>query len=286
MACVARRVFVQASASRRLTSAARLYTTDPAPKPVAKPARVKAPPPPPEPTFKEVPNSQIRKIIAQRLQQSKQTVPHYYLTMEIYMDEVLKLRSELNKLAGSEGVKLSVNDFVIKATALALREKPTVNSAWFDTAIRIYDGVDVCVAVATEAGLITPIVRDADKKSLAAISEEVKSLAQRARDKKLFPHEFQGGTFTISNLGMYGISMFSAIINPPQSGILAVGAATKKLIPSLKPKQDGALPFDVVSAMNVTVSFDHRSVDGATGAEWLQLLKKFLEEPSLLLTKS
>ncbi|MDX2225240.1 MAG: pyruvate dehydrogenase complex dihydrolipoamide acetyltransferase, partial [Rhodospirillaceae bacterium] len=170
--------------------------------------------------FTEVPNSSMRKIIAKRLAESKFTIPHFYLTVDCLIDDLLKLRADLNGRAGAD-YKLSVNDFVIKAVALALRKVPAANATWTDEAIRRYDNVDVSVAVATPDGLITPIIRHADRKGLAAISNEMKDLATRARDKKLKPEEFQGGGFSISNLGMYGIKEFAAIINPPQSCILA-----------------------------------------------------------------
>ncbi|NXH43034.1 ODP2 dehydrogenase, partial [Dicaeum eximium] len=231
----------------------------------------------PEGTFTDIPISNIRRVIAQRLMQSKQTVPHYYLSIDVNMGKVLVLRKELNQEV-SDNIKLSVNDFIIKASALACLKVPEANSSWMDTVIRQNHVVDVSVAVSTPAGLITPIVFNAHIKGLAAISKDVASLAAKARDGKLQPHEFQGGTFTISNLGMYGIKNFSAIINPPQACILAVGSSEERLVPA-----DNEKGFDVASIMSVTLSCDHRVVDGAVGAQWLAEFKKFLEKPVTML---
>ncbi|NXW47135.1 ODP2 dehydrogenase, partial [Nyctiprogne leucopyga] len=228
-------------------------------------------------TFTDIPISNIRRVIAQRLMQSKQTIPHYYLSVDINMEEVLVLRKELNQEV-SDNVKLSVNDFIIKASALACLKVPEANSSWMDTVIRQNHVVDVSVAVSTPAGLITPIVFNAHIKGLASISKDVVSLATKAREGKLQPHEFQGGTFTISNLGMYGIKNFSAIINPPQACILAVGSSEKRLVPA-----DNEKGFDVASVMSVTLSCDHRVVDGAVGAQWLAEFKNFLEKPVTML---
>uniref|UniRef100_A0A8C3NBD1 Acetyltransferase component of pyruvate dehydrogenase complex n=1 Tax=Geospiza parvula TaxID=87175 RepID=A0A8C3NBD1_GEOPR len=230
----------------------------------------------PEGTFTDIPISNIRRVIAQRLMQSKQTIPHYYLSIDVNMGKVLVLRKELNQV--SENIKLSVNDFIIKASALACLKVPEANSSWMDTVIRQNHVVDVSVAVSTPAGLITPIVFNAHIKGLAAISKDVASLAARAREGKLQPHEFQGGTFTISNLGMYGIKNFSAIINPPQACILAVGSSKEILVPA-----DNEKGFDVASVMSVTLSCDHRVVDGAVGAQWLAEFKNFLEKPVTML---
>uniref|UniRef100_A0A3Q3XF66 Acetyltransferase component of pyruvate dehydrogenase complex n=1 Tax=Mola mola TaxID=94237 RepID=A0A3Q3XF66_MOLML len=224
-------------------------------------------------TFTDIPISNIRKVIAQRLMQSKQTIPHYYLSVDVSMDQVLELRKELNA-----NIKLSVNDFIIKASALACLKVPECNSSWMDTVIRQNHVVDVSVAVSTTSGLITPIVFNAHTKGLAAISSDVSALASKAREGKLQPHEFQGGTFTISNLGMFGVKNFSAIINPPQSCILAVGGSEKRLIPA-----DNEKGFDVASMMSVTLSCDHRVVDGAVGAQWLAEFRKFLEKPVTML---
>nr|XP_056716205.1 dihydrolipoyllysine-residue acetyltransferase component of pyruvate dehydrogenase complex, mitochondrial [Euleptes europaea] len=227
--------------------------------------------------FTDIPISNIRKVIAQRLMQSKQTIPHYYLSVDVDMGEILVLRKELNQET-PENVKLSVNDFIIKASALACLKVPEANSSWLDTVIRQNHVVDVNVAVSTPAGLITPIVFNAHIKGLASINRDVVTLAAKAREGKLQPHEFQGGTFTVSNLGMYGIKNFSAIINPPQACILAVGGSEKRLVPA-----DNEKGFDVASMMSVTLSCDHRVVDGAVGAQWLAEFKKFLEKPTTML---
>uniref|UniRef100_A0A8C4YMD1 Acetyltransferase component of pyruvate dehydrogenase complex n=1 Tax=Gopherus evgoodei TaxID=1825980 RepID=A0A8C4YMD1_9SAUR len=232
--------------------------------------------PPPSGVFTDIPISNIRRVIAQRLMQSKQTIPHYYLSIDINVGEILELRKELNKV--SENIKLSVNDFIIKASALACVKVPEANSSWLDTVIRQNHVVDVSIAVSTPAGLITPIVFNAHIKGLASISKDVASLAAKAREGKLQPHEFQGGTFTVSNLGMYGIKNFSAIINPPQACILAVGTSENRLVPANNEKG-----FDVASMMSVTLSCDHRVVDGAVGAQWLAEFKKFLEKPTTML---
>jgi pyruvate dehydrogenase E2 component (dihydrolipoamide acetyltransferase) len=228
--------------------------------------------------FIEVPNSTVRKVIAQRLSASKREIPHYYLTIDCNLDALLELREKLNGRApsGDKSYKLSVNDFVVRAVALALRAYPGANSSWTDEAIRLYQTVDVCVAVAAPNGLITPVVRGADNKGLVAISNEVRALAKRAREGKLMPEEYQGGGFTISNLGMFGIREFAAIINPPQSCLLSVGAAEKRPI-----VKDGALA--VATMMSCTLSADHRSVDGAKGAEFLDVFKKLIEDPLTML---
>ena len=224
--------------------------------------------------YTEVANSTMRKVIASRLQESKQTVPHFYLTIDCQIDELLAMRKKLNTAApeGDSGYKISVNDFVVRAVALALRQVPEANATWTETAIRLYNDVDVSVAVATPNGLITPVVRNANEKGLVTISNEVKDLAARGRDGKLMPEEYQGGGFTISNLGMYGVKDFAAIINPPQSCILAVGAGEQR--PVVK---DGALA--VATVMTCTLSVDHRSVDGAVGAQFLAAFKRMIEEP-------
>ncbi|XP_070990106.1 dihydrolipoyllysine-residue acetyltransferase component of pyruvate dehydrogenase complex-like [Oncorhynchus clarkii lewisi] len=229
-------------------------------------------------TFTDVPISNIRRVIAQRLMQSKQTIPHYYLSVDINMDQVLELRTELNAEVKAQNIKLSVNDFIIKASSLACLKVPEANSQWLDSVIRQNHVVDVSVAVSTPNGLITPIVFNAHTKGLAAISSDVSALAAKARDGKLQPHEFQGGTFTISNLGMFGVKNFSAIINPPQACILAVGGSEKRLLPA-----DNEKGFDVASMMSVTLSCDHRVVDGAVGAQWLAEFRKFLEKPVTML---
>ncbi|XP_008063774.1 dihydrolipoyllysine-residue acetyltransferase component of pyruvate dehydrogenase complex, mitochondrial isoform X1 [Carlito syrichta] len=248
----------------------------------AAPAPAAAVPPPavaPVPTgvFTDIPISNIRRVIAQRLMQSKQTIPHYYLSIDVNMGEVLLVRKELNKMLEGKS-KISVNDFIIKASALACLKVPEANSSWLDTVIRQNHVVDVSVAVSTPAGLITPIVFNAHIKGLETIANDVVSLASKAREGKLQPHEFQGGTFTISNLGMFGIKNFSAIINPPQACILAIGASEDKLVPA-----DNEKGFDVASMMSVTLSCDHRVVDGAVGAQWLAEFRKYLEKPITML---
>ncbi|KAI8391134.1 2-oxoacid dehydrogenases acyltransferase-domain-containing protein [Radiomyces spectabilis] len=224
--------------------------------------------------FADIPTSNMRKIIGSRLQECKQTVPHYYLTVEINMDKVNKLREVLNK-SGNGQYKLSVNDFIIKASALSLKKVPEVNASWHNDFIRQYHTSDICVAVATPTGLITPIVTKAESKGLATISSQVKEMAGRARNGKLAPHEYQGGSFTISNLGMYGIKHFTAIINPPGACILAIGGTQKKVIADAT-QERGVAVRDV---MEVTLSADHRVVDGAVGATWLQAFKEFMENP-------
>ncbi len=226
-------------------------------------------------TYTALPNNSIRKVVASRLLESKQTIPHFYLTIDCLIDDLLATREKLN--AEAKGAyKLSVNDFIIKAAAMALKAYPAANVAWTDDAILQYDHADISVAVATPNGLITPIVKAAEIKGMRQISEEVKDLAARAREGKLKPVEFQGGTFSISNLGMYGIKEFAAIINPPQACILAVGAGIQQ--PVVK---NGQLAVGTV--MSCTLSVDHRAVDGAVGAEYLQIFKKFVETPASML---
>jgi pyruvate dehydrogenase E2 component (dihydrolipoamide acetyltransferase) len=225
--------------------------------------------------YTEIPNNNIKKITAQRLLESKNTVPHFYLTIDCVIDNLLASRKELNEKADG-AYKLSVNDFVIKAVAMALKAYPAANVAWTDAAILQYEQADISIAVATPNGLITPIIKAAETKGLAQISNEMKDLATRAREGKLKPTEFQGGTFSISNLGMYGIKEFSAIINPPQSCILAVGAGVEKPV-----VEKGKL--EIRTVMSCTLSTDHRSVDGAVGAEFLQYFKKYIENPVSML---
>lgn len=229
--------------------------------------------------YEDISLTSMRQTIAKRLLQSKQTIPHYYLSVDIKMDAVLKLRAEFNKMVDKDGVKISVNDFVIKATALASKKVPAANSSWQDTFIREYKSVDVSMAVSTPEGLITPIVFGAEKKGLAQISQETKTLAAKAREKTLQPHEFQGGTITVSNLGMFGVKNFSAIINPPQACILAVGCTEDALIPD----EESSTGYRTAKMMSVTLSCDHRVVDGAVGAQWLQHFKHLLERPHLML---
>jgi pyruvate dehydrogenase E2 component (dihydrolipoamide acetyltransferase) len=224
--------------------------------------------------FAEIPHTGMRRTIARRMVESKQNVPHFNLTVDCEIDALLKLRSELN--AKSDKYKISVNDFVIRAAALTLRKVPAANASYSDEAILRWNTVDVAVAVALPDGLITPIVKNADQKGLATIANEMKDLAARAREGKLKLEEFQGGTFSISNLGMYGIKDFNAIINPPQGGILAVGAGEQRPI-----VKNGALA--IATVMSCTVSCDHRVVDGATGAQWIAEFKKLIEDPLLML---
>lgn len=263
--------FVPPKAAPAVAAAPAPAVTPAAPGPAAAPAA-------PAGTFTDIPISNVRKVIAQRLMQSKQTIPHYYLSVDVNMDQVLELRKELNDEVKAQNIKLSVNDFIIKASALACLKVPECNSSWMDTVIRQNHVVDVSVAVSTPSGLITPIVFNAHTKGLAAICSDVSALAAKAREGKLQPHEFQGGTFTISNLGMFGIKNFSAIINPPQACILAVGGSEKRLMPA-----DNEKGFDVASMMSVTLSCDHRVVDGAVGAQWLAEFRKFLERPVTML---
>jgi len=221
------------------------------------------------------PNSGFRKTIARRLTEAKQTVPHFYLTLDCRIDALLDLRKKLNASAG-EGGKVSVNDFVIRASALALRKIPDANVSWSDEAILAYQDVDISVAVATPNGLITPIIKQADTKSLRQIAGEMRDLAARARDGKLKPQEYQGGTFSISNLGMFGMREFAAVINPPQSCILAVGNGEQR------PVVEGG-ELKIATLMTVTLSVDHRAVDGALGAEYLGAFKALMEDPYSLL---
>lgn len=225
--------------------------------------------------YVDIPLTGMRQTIAKRLTSSKQEIPHYYLTVNINVDELLKLRKQFIQ---KQDLKLSLNDFIIKAAALACKKVPQVNSAWHGDFIRQYKNVDVSVAVSTDSGLITPIVFDAETKGIQEIGTEVKGLAEKARSGKLQPHEFQGGTFTISNLGMFDISHFTAVINPPQSAILAVGTTQQVLHPSTDEEK-----FRIVNNLNVTLSCDHRVVDGAVGAQWLQWFRKYMEDPFLML---
>lgn len=240
-----------------------------------------SPPPPPMNAgeFVDIPLTSMRQTIAKRLTQSKQSIPHYYLTVNLKVDELLQLRARFNEMLAKDNVKLSVNDFIVKAAALACKRVPPVNSMWQETFIRQYNRVDVSVAVSTDSGLITPIVFGAESKGIQDIGSEIKGLAEKARQGKLQPHEFQGGTFTISNLGMFDISHFTAVINPPQSAILAVGSVQKVLVPSESSEEE----FKVVNSLNVTLSCDHRVVDGAVGAQWLQWFRKFMEKPHSML---
>ena len=220
------------------------------------------------------PNNNIRKVVAKRLVEAKNTIPHFYLTIDCVIDELAKARKRINETA--DGYKLSVNDFIIRACAAALRKVPQANASWTEEAVRLYDNVDISVAVATDDGLITPIIRNADKKSLSAISNEMRELAGRAKAKKLKLEEFQGGGFSISNLGMYGMKSINPIINPPQVAILGVGASEQRPI-----VRGGQLV--AAEVMTVTLSCDHRVVDGAVGAEFLQVFKELIEDPIRIL---
>ncbi|WP_313691286.1 pyruvate dehydrogenase complex dihydrolipoamide acetyltransferase [Achromobacter mucicolens] len=226
------------------------------------------------PAARRVPHTGMRRAIARRLTESKQHVPHFYLTVDCRMDALLALRAQANH---GGAVKLSVNDFIVRAAALALREVPEVNASWHDDDIEYHAGADVSVAVATDGGLVTPIVRDADVKPLSAISGEIAELAARAKVNRLKPDEFTGGSLTVSNLGMYGISQFAAIINPPQAAILAVGAAERR------PVIDAEGQLAAATVMTVTLSADHRVVDGAVGARWLAAFRTLIENPVRIL---
>ncbi|MCZ6495629.1 MAG: pyruvate dehydrogenase complex dihydrolipoamide acetyltransferase [Alphaproteobacteria bacterium] len=228
------------------------------------------------------PHSMMRKVIAQRLTESKQTVPHFYLTVDCEIDALLDLRREIND--GDEALRVSINDFIIRAVALALGEVPAANASWSDEAMTLYGAADVSVAVATDGGLITPIVRSAEKKGIATISAEVKDLAARARDGKLAPEEYQGGTFTISNMGMMGVREFAAVINPPQACILAIGAGEERVVVRKRADGDGR-DGEIATAtlMTCTLSCDHRAVDGTVGAQFLAAFKGLVEHPVRLI---
>jgi pyruvate dehydrogenase E2 component (dihydrolipoamide acetyltransferase) len=233
-------------------------------------------------SYQEIPLDGMRKTIAARLQQAKQTIPHFYLTADIGIDRLMAVREEANAAApkdrdGNPAFKLSLNDFIIRALALALQRVPAANAVWAGDRILRFKHSDIGVAVALDGGLIAPVVRNAETKSLSVISAEMKDLATRARDKKLKPADYQGGVSAISNLGMYGVREFSAIINPPQATILAVGAARRQAVE----KADGGVAF--ASMLTVTLSCDHRVVDGALGAELLAAVKALLETPVAML---
>jgi pyruvate dehydrogenase E2 component (dihydrolipoamide acetyltransferase) len=223
--------------------------------------------------FTEIPLDGMRKTIAARLTEAKQTIPHFYLRRNIKIDNLLSFRGQLNKQLEARGVKLSVNDFIIKACALALQTVPAANAVWAGDRVLQLSPSDVAVAVAIEGGLFTPVLKDADQKSLSSLSAEMKDLATRARSKKLAPHEYQGGSFAISNLGMFGIDNFDAVINPPHGAILAVGSGVKK------PVIDEEGQVSVATVMSVTLSVDHRVIDGALGAELLKAIVDNLENP-------
>ncbi len=227
--------------------------------------------------YEEVALDGMRKTVAARLTEAKQTIPHFYLRRDIRIDNLLAFRGQLNAQLATRDVKLSVNDFIIKACALALQEVPDANAVWAGDRILKLKPSDVAVAVAIEGGLFTPVLKDADQKSLSRLSAEMKDLAARARSKKLAPHEYQGGSFAISNLGMFGVDNFDAVINPPHGAILAVGAGVKKPVVS----EDGAV--QVATVMSVTLSVDHRAIDGALGAELLASIVRNLENPMAML---
>ena len=226
--------------------------------------------------FEEVSLDGMRKTIAARLTEAKQTIPHFYLRRDIELDGLLAFRGQLNKKLEAKGVKVSVNDFVIKACALALQDVPDCNAAWAGDRVLKFEASDVAVAVAIDGGLITPVIRDAEAKTISKISAEMKDLAARARDRKLAPTEYQGGAFSVSNLGMFGIDNFDAVINPPHGAILAVGAGAKKSV-----VKDDAVA--IATVMSVTLSVDHRVIDGALGAQLLTAIKGYLEEPMSML---
>ncbi|PVU93434.1 hypothetical protein BB561_003285 [Smittium simulii] len=228
--------------------------------------------------YTDIPLSNMRKVIASRLAESKSTIPHYVVSTQVSIDSMMKVRAALNE--ASEGrYKLTVNDFIVKAVGLSLKQVPAVNSSWRETFIRQNHHADIAIATSTPTGLITPIVTTCDAKGLETISNEVKSLAARAKVGKLAPHEYQGGSFTISNLGMYGVSSFTAIINPPHAAILSVGTS----IPRMVPDESSEKGFRVVNEITFTLNSDHRVVDGATSAEFLQAFKKYLENPLTML---
>ena len=228
-----------------------------------------------EPEFELLKLNNMRKTIAKRLLESKQNIPHFYVNMDIELDALLGLRKQLND--SSDGsFKISVNDLVIKAAAVALKRVPEVNASWTDDGIKLYKTADIAVAVAIDGGLITPVVRQAESKGLATISSEMKDLAGKAREGKLMPEEYQGGTFSISNMGMFGVDNFNAIVNPPQAAILAVGAGKQQAV-----VKDGAL--SIATVMTLTLSVDHRAVDGSVGAAYMAELKKIIEFPASLM---
>jgi pyruvate dehydrogenase E2 component (dihydrolipoamide acetyltransferase) len=255
-----------------------------APAPVAAKAMPSAPGVPGTPAFGEpqfdlVAHTSMRKTIARRLQESKQFVPHFYLTIDCEIDRLLKAREEINAAAPKEGkgaFKLSVNDFVLKACAVALKQVPAANASWSDDGVKMYKSADISVAVAIPGGLITPIIRNAEDKRLSDISNEMKGLAARAKDGKLKPEDYTGGSFSLSNLGMFGIKDFAAIVNPPQGCILAVGAGEQRAV-----VKNGQLA--IATVMSCTLSVDHRVVDGAIGAEFMAAFKKLVENPLSML---
>jgi len=225
--------------------------------------------------YDEIPHSRVRQVIAQRLSESKRTIPHFYLEVNCRIDALLRLRSEV-QAASTDGIKLSLNDFAVRAAALALRKVPDANASWTDTATRRYRRIGLAIAVATDAGLVAPIIRDADRKGLAELAAEIRDLALRARDGRLRLEELEGGTFTVTNLGMYGVDSLYAIVNPPQAGILGLGAAEPRPV-----VVDGSIV--VATMMTCTLSADHRVLDGATGARFLSTFKGLIEQPLTLI---
>ena len=227
--------------------------------------------------FSEIPLDGMRKVIANRLTEAKQTIPHFYLRKSVNLDKLLIIRSEMNAWLIDQDIKISVNDFIVKASSLALQDIPQANVVWAQDRILQMTSSDVAVAVSVEGGLFTPVIFDSEKKTLSSLSLEIKDLASRARKKKLSPNEYQGGSFAISNLGMMGVENFDAVINPPHGSILAVGAGTKKPIV----KEDGAI--SAATIMSLTLSVDHRAIDGALGAEFLARITHYLENPLTML---
>jgi pyruvate dehydrogenase E2 component (dihydrolipoamide acetyltransferase) len=261
---------VEAAASAPPAPPAAASTSSPLPLPAAGVVGFEGP------DYEDVPLSQMRKTIARRLTESIGPVPHFFLTVDVDMARTMQARASVNRTLEPYGRKISVNDMIIRATAAALRLHPAVNAAWTGEAIRRHNRVHIGVAVAVEDGLITPVIRDADRKGLAQIGEEVRELAGRARDKRLQPEEYTGATFSISNLGMFGIHEFTAVINPPEAGILAVGGVEETAV-----VVDGNV--EVRPRMKITMSCDHRVIDGATGAKFLATLREMLEEPATIL---
>ncbi|MDA9354991.1 pyruvate dehydrogenase complex dihydrolipoamide acetyltransferase [Amylibacter sp.] len=230
-----------------------------------------------ERVFTEIELDGMRKVIANRLTEAKQTIPHFYLRKSVNLDKLLKIRTEMNEGLADKGTKISVNDFIIKASSLALQDVPKANVVWAEDRILQMKASDVAVAVSVEGGLLTPVIFDSENKSLSSLSSEIKDLASRARDRKLLPSEYQGGSFAISNLGMMGVENFDAVINPPHGSILAVGAGVKKPIIL----DDGSV--SVATIMSLTLSVDHRAIDGALGAEFLSKITQYLENPLTML---
>ena len=268
-----------AAAPQPEAAAPKAAAASPAPSQAPAPAPVKPAPVAITAPHQKIPNSNIRRVIARRLSESKQFVPHFYVSIDVELDRLLALRSELNASAPKEGpgqFKLSVNDLLVKAAAVTLRRVPKVNASYTDEAIILYDDVDISIAVSIPDGLITPIIRQADAKSLSQLSNGAKALIARAREGKLKPEEFQGGSFSISNMGMYGVRDFSAILNPPQGAILAIGAGDKRAVVRAGDR------IEVATVMTCTLSVDHRVIDGALAAQWMSVFKSVVEAPMSL----